>query len=259
MPPQRRGIRWRTHFGTLGTDFCRACLQLLLSLALLPHQAWNMGDAIVRSLWRMTVSHRHLLEWTTAAQSSSRPLSTCPASYRQMAGGTALALAGAVGLLALTANWPRILPLLLLWLGAPILALYSSQPPRPARRLSLSPADAEALRLLARRTWRFFETFVTPADNLLPPDNFQEQPKPVLAHRTSPTNIGLYLLSTVAARFRLGRQLRRRWSAWKRPWRCWTGCHAATGISSTGTPPAICASSNRPMCPRWTAAISPGT
>ena len=56
------------------------------------------------------------------------------------------------------------------------------------------------LRLIARRTWRFFETFVTPTDNMLPPDNFQEDPKPVVAHRTSPTNIGLYLLSAVAAR-----------------------------------------------------------
>ena len=60
--------------------------------------------------------------------------------------------------------------------------------------------DARDLRLIARRTWRFFETFVTPADNMLPPDNFQEDPKPVVAHRTSPTNIGLYLLSAVAAR-----------------------------------------------------------
>ena len=61
-------------------------------------------------------------------------------------------------------------------------------------------ADAAALRLIARRTWRFFETFVTAADNMLPPDNFQDDPTAVVAHRTSPTNIGLLLLSTVAAR-----------------------------------------------------------
>ena len=64
----------------------------------------------------------------------------------------------------------------------------------------MSDADAQALRLTARRTWRFFETFVTPADNMLPPDNFQEDPSPAVAHRTSPTNIGLYLLSVVCAR-----------------------------------------------------------
>ena len=60
--------------------------------------------------------------------------------------------------------------------------------------------DAQALRRTARRTWRFFETFVTAADNMLPPDNFQEDPAPAVAHRTSPTNIGLYLLSVVCAR-----------------------------------------------------------
>ena len=64
----------------------------------------------------------------------------------------------------------------------------------------MSDGDARALRLIARRTWRFFETFVTPADQMLPPDNFQEDPAPVLAHRTSPTNLGLYLLSVVSAR-----------------------------------------------------------
>ena len=58
----------------------------------------------------------------------------------------------------------------------------------------------QALRLTARRTWRFFETFVTAEDHALPPDNFQEDPKPVIAHRTSPTNMGLYLLSVIAAR-----------------------------------------------------------
>ena len=63
----------------------------------------------------------------------------------------------------------------------------------------LSAADAQALRLIARRTWRFFEKFVTAEDHMLPPDNFQEDPQPVLAHRTSPTNLGLYLLSVIAA------------------------------------------------------------
>ena len=61
-------------------------------------------------------------------------------------------------------------------------------------------SDAEALRRTARRTWRFFETFVTPADKMLPPDNFQNDPTPAIAHRTSPTNLGLYLLSVVSAR-----------------------------------------------------------
>src|SRR5260370_7950627 len=64
----------------------------------------------------------------------------------------------------------------------------------------VSAADARALRLVARRTWRFCETFVTPEDHMLPPDNFQEAPKLVVAHRTSPTSLGFYLLSIIAAR-----------------------------------------------------------
>ncbi|QRY77746.1 glycosyl transferase [Pseudomonas sp. PDNC002] len=199
--PARPGVRLRSHFAMLGVDFKLTTIQILLSLAFLPHQAWSMVDAILRTLWRMYVSRRNLLEWTTAAQSARKPRPGWLGSYRQMTGGTALAAVAAVAGLALQpANWPLILPLTLLWLSAPLLAFYSSKPTQPPRRLALHADDSDALRLCARRTWRFFETFVTPADNLLPPDNFQEQPKAVLAHRTSPTNIGLYLLSAVAAR-----------------------------------------------------------
>ena len=88
----------------------------------------------------------------------------------------------------------------LLWIASPAVARWTSLSPLVAGRLSISEADARALRLVARRTWRYFETFVTAADHMLPPDNFQEDPKPVLAHRTSPTNLGLYLLSAVSAR-----------------------------------------------------------
>ena len=73
--------------------------------------------------------------------------------------------------------------------------------PRAYPFISRSPPRMhKRLRLIARRTWRFFETFVTAKDHMLPPDNFQEEPIPVVAHRTSPTNLGLYLLSVAAAR-----------------------------------------------------------
>jgi cyclic beta-1,2-glucan synthetase len=83
---------------------------------------------------------------------------------------------------------------------SPVAPPWASRPPPQGGPKAVPAADARALRLVARRTWRFFETFVTAADHMLPPDNFQEDPYPVVAHRTSPTNIGLYLLSVVAAR-----------------------------------------------------------
>ena len=106
----------------------------------------------------------------------------------------------AVGRLVRPGSWPIAAPFLLLWALSPLIARWVSRPPRADPTQGLSPPDARLLRSTARRTWRFFEAFVGPDDTFLPPDNFQEDPKPVLAHRTSPTNIGLYLGATVAAR-----------------------------------------------------------
>ena len=199
--PQRRRMSLRNHLRMLGGDLQMAGTQTLLSVALLPDQAWRMGDAIARTLFRLFVSRRHLLEWTTAAQASGRPRLNLRGFQAEMAGGTSLTIAMAAGsMLIAPRSWPVILPFAFLWLGAPALALWASRAPAVPRQLAVSEADSIALRLTARRTWRFFETFVTPADNMLPPDNFQEDPRPVVAHRTSPTNIGLYLLATVAAR-----------------------------------------------------------
>ncbi|MDH5641314.1 MAG: hypothetical protein OEY28_08465, partial [Nitrospira sp.] len=96
-------------------------------------------------------------------------------------------------------SWAAAAPFIVLWMAAPAVARWVSLPPRLTGAGPVSPADARTLRLIARRTWRFFETFVSPDDHALPPDNFQEDPNPVVAHRTSPTNIGLYLLSTLSA------------------------------------------------------------
>ncbi|MBA3516988.1 MAG: glycosyl transferase, partial [Rhizobiales bacterium] len=200
-PPRRTGIRLRSHFGALAADLRLACWQSALTVTFLPDQALRMGDALIRTLHRLFVTRRNLLEWTTAAQSQISPRPDLGGSYRQMAGGAALGSAVALLAVALVPHpWPIVLPFALLWLAAPAIALWVSQAPDNARQLAISESDERELRLIARRTWRYFESFVTPADNMLPPDNFQESPKPVVAHRTSPTNIGLYLLSTVAAR-----------------------------------------------------------
>lgn len=199
--PRRAGVHLGSHMRALGRDLRQATTQSFLSIAFLPDQARQMGDAIIRTLWRLFVTRRHLLEWTTAAQSASSPRLDLYGFARGMWASVALGIVLAVGAVVLSPEaWPIALAFALLWTGAPALALRISRSPKLPADRALLAADADALRIIARRTWGFFETFVTPADNMLPPDNFQQDPKPVIAHRTSPTNIGLYLLSAVAAR-----------------------------------------------------------
>ena len=198
--PQRPDVRLRSHVGSLADDALRAVKRVVLTLAFLPDQAVRMLDAIVRTLSRVLGSRRHLLEWTTAAEANASPRLTWGGFSRAMATGSIVAAALVTAVLAVAPqSWPIVLPLAMLWLAAPAAAYRASRTPR-TDDLGIDDAGATELRGIARRTWRFFETFVTPGDNMLPPDNFQETPQPVVAHRTSPTNIGLYMLSTVAAR-----------------------------------------------------------
>lgn len=198
--PRRRRISKRSHLRAVGKDLSLALSQIGFHVSLLAHQAWLMTDAIVRTLFRLFVSHRHMLEWVTAAQARfGLPLSI-RGFYRRMAGGVALAcVAGIIVASAPHESWLTAIPFVILWLISPLVAQWASRPRAYAAPKPVSDVDAQQLRLIARRTWRFFETFVTAEENMLPPDNFQEEPKPAVAHRTSPTNLGLYLLSTVAA------------------------------------------------------------
>ncbi len=199
--PRRAGITPRSHLGALGADLGLALAQWALAVTLLGHQAWLMGDAIVRTLVRLFVTRRHLLEWVTAAQATIGPRLDLLGFYRAMAGGVVLGvLALGVSVLSGHGTWPLAVPLAALWIASPAIARRISRSPAIAGQMSVSATDGQALRLIARRTWRYFETFVTPADHMLPPDNFQEDPAPALAHRTSPTNLGLYLLSVASAR-----------------------------------------------------------
>ena len=199
--PRGSDISKRSHFRAVGRDVVLSVSQIGLTITMLADQAWLMGDAIVRTLLRVYVTREHRLEWVTAAQAKAGLRLDVGGFFQRMAYGTALALAALVAVIVIRPEALLVaLPFLGLWLIAPVVARWISLPRRRALTQPLSAADARALRLIARRTWRFFATFVGSEDHALPPDNFQETPSPTVAHRTSPTNIGLYLLSTVAAR-----------------------------------------------------------
>lgn len=197
--PRRSGITTGSHFRAFRLDLRIALSQLGLQVALLADQAWLMCDAIIRTLSRL-YRRKQLLQWVTAAAASSDRELELGGFYRRMAGVVVLVIcAAAITTFADHKTWLFAVPLLGAWMLSPAIAWWVSRAPR-SDQIALSAAEAISLRLTARRTWNFFETFVTAEDHMLPPDNFQEDPRPILAHRTSPTNLGLYLLSVLAAR-----------------------------------------------------------
>jgi cyclic beta-1,2-glucan synthetase len=178
--------------------------QVLLEIMLLPYHAYEMLHAIVLTLVRMVITQRRLLEWETAAATAARAAGLLARRgpwvfVAEMWAGPVAALVVLLGALPLRASaLPLALPFLVAWMASPVVAWWLSRPVVP-RRLVLGTEDAAQLRRIARRTWHYFERYVTAEDHGLPPDNVQEAPEPRIAHRTSPTNIGMGLLSTLAA------------------------------------------------------------
>ncbi len=198
--PRHIGVTLRNHLRAMRSDFALGLLQSAFLITFLAHQAWVMVDAVVRTLFRVFIHRRRLLEWTTAAQLNDEIRFDRRRLVTQIVASILFAaLVGAALYYFGKDAWTIASPFAGLWVLSPVIARWASEPPRAAGHLDIGPSDARSLRLIGRRTWRFFETFVTAEDNMLPPDNFQEDPKPAVAHRTSPTNIGLYLLSVVAA------------------------------------------------------------
>jgi len=196
-------------------DVALAVAQVGVTLTLLVFTGASALRAIVVTLHRMAISRRRLLEWQSAAAASAKAREVAGRGalrryFRSMAASPAFALVLLAAVLVFRpAALPAALPLLGLWLAAPAIAGWLSTPVRPASS-DLDPEDRAQLSRRARRAWRYFEELVGPADHWLPPDNLQEVPVETIAHRTSPTNIGLGLLSTLTARdlgFLTSRQL----------------------------------------------------
>ncbi len=208
-PP--RDQSWLAYYLAVGRDAITNAQQFALAVAFLPHQAVVSADGIIRTLYRLFISHRNLLEWQTASQvERTMGVGSQLETWRKMWPVTALCLAlGAlIGLhvtvgVASSADERFVyvmgtLPLVLVWLASPSIAFALSRPVILGE-VHLTVAEGEASLRYAKLHWMYFEKFVTEETHWLAPDNFQEDPEPVLALRTSPTNIGLQLLSTVSA------------------------------------------------------------
>ena len=190
------------HLSATARSTRRRFAQAVFSLVCLPYEAFYSLDAIVRTTWRMLVTHKRLLEWNPSGDPERNGrnnqedlvslcwtmwiapvIATATVIYLALSGPAALAVAG---------------PILGIWFFSPAIAWWISRP--LARRGARLTADQTLfLRKISRKTWAFFETFVGPEDHWLPPDNYQEHPVARVAHRTSPTNMGLALLANLSA------------------------------------------------------------
>jgi cellobiose phosphorylase len=187
------------HLQAVAESYGRQLGQVFLTLAFLPYDAFVSLDAIGRTLIRLLLTRKRLLEWQTSSDAERTIRTGLIDFYATMWIAPVGALAIGVFLAALhPAQLSLALPILGVWLAAPWIAWRISQSIAiPAPKLTVE--QLVFLRHTARKTWHYFETFVTAQENWLPPDNFQEVPAPTIATRTSPTNIGLALLANLGA------------------------------------------------------------
>ncbi len=188
----------RQHLAAAVRSAGRHSAQAAFTLACLPYEALFSLDAILRTAWRLVIKRR-LLEWNPSGNPDRNSRTDLAASYRTMWIAPVLAAATVI---YLALSRPVALgvagPILVLWFASPGIAWWISRP-LARREAKLASDQIVFLRKMSRKTWAFFETFVGPEDHWLPPDNYQEHPLAKVAHRTSPTNMGLALLANLSA------------------------------------------------------------
>ncbi len=189
----------RQHLKTSAESASIHFFQSVFTLICLPFEAVLSFDAIIRTFWRILISHRKLLEWNPSIIDQHGRASSILNAYRIMWTSPFISL---IVITILAVWWPENLMIIwlipLIWAASPAIIWWINN--KPERKfVRLSESQKLFLRDISRKTWTFFEYFVGPGDNWLPPDNFQEQPYPIVAHRTSPTNIGLSLLANLTA------------------------------------------------------------
>lgn len=180
-------------------EYKRLVYQGLLQLAFLPNEAYMMADAIVRTLYRVFVSKKNLLEWTTAFDMERQVKNDILSYFNSMKANVAFGIL----LFSLTyafnvRNLFVAVLISILWLFGPVIAYRISK--EEENKIEIKEEDRKLLIEIAEKTWKYYREFTDSKNNFLPPDNFQEYPYNGEANRTSPTNIGFYLLAVLCSR-----------------------------------------------------------
>ncbi|MBI3008390.1 MAG: cyclic beta 1-2 glucan synthetase, partial [Candidatus Omnitrophica bacterium] len=192
-----KNVFWSSHLSRTTVNEGRHLTIEILKIVFLPYETLSNVDAIFRVLWRTMISHRRLLKWQTSRDVEKNTKVGLGLTFLKMWISPFIATAGTVSLLIFNNSaLNSALPFIVIWFAGPILAWFISKPLK-LRKARFTLSQTIFLRRLARRTWMYFEHFIGLERNWLPPDNFQEQPQVKIAERTSPTNIGLGLLSTL--------------------------------------------------------------
>ncbi|WP_164126062.1 GH36-type glycosyl hydrolase domain-containing protein [Sphingobacterium luzhongxinii] len=188
------------HLKEVATSVRNTLIRFIFGIAVLPYEAFVFTDAIIRANWRVMVSRKNLLEWTSSAAIAQHPhYKLLWVFYRSMWITPLLTVICIVLFLYINSSVFFVaFPILILWMLAPAISWYLNRPIKE-ESTTLSKDQSLFLHKVARKTWAFFEQFVTAEENWLPPDNYQEQPVERIAHRTSPTNIGMALLANLTA------------------------------------------------------------
>jgi len=193
------GKPWTLHARDETRQYLRTWLAEAVGWCILPYTVHCHVDAIVRTLYRLGVSRRRLLEWTTASEVEASCSGKLSAHYKIMGACVASGLLVAGLLLVVQPSALLVAaPMLLAWAAGPLIAWWISLP-YPCKAIAATGAEQRQLRRWARQTWHYFDTFGGEADHWLPPDHAQGDPPTTIAPRTSPTNIGLALLSGLTA------------------------------------------------------------
>jgi len=205
LPIAGQTVQYITHnFGrlTLKQLFKPTWLPLIrwaLSIIFLPYEALLALSAIGLTIARLLIVRKNMLQWRTAAYLARSFQNTRYRTWLEMAASLTFVIFLGIAIWMINASALLVsAPLLIAWLISPRIAFVISRP-LTHNTTPLSETQRKQVRRLARRTWAFFERFAEPDDHWLPPDHFQESPRVRVAHYTTPTNIGLFLVSTLSA------------------------------------------------------------
>ena len=195
---RKEGNKYQKTFEPRVNSFYASILRGIICILILPDKAYNSLDAMIRSIYRIKVSKKHLLEWTTSEEAEKKSKNTISSYYTNMFPNIV------IGIISIIVSfWLKdfiILILGILWILAPIFMWYISRKVKNKVKLKeISNTDKQYLLDIGKRTWEFFKDSINKENNYLPPDNYQEGRNPIIVPRTSSTNVGLGLLAVIAS------------------------------------------------------------